>query len=106
VPLPALVFPGPHTLASAHLVPAYPDLRGASEGHPRLWLLLHQKAATDFPAGFLDASRLVEQRQFGGAPTMELTVDCINPKTSGRWRDDAGRAAMGGHWAPARGRVK
>jgi len=75
LPMPVVVFPAADELASAHLVPDYPRLRAASEQHPRLWLVLHQKDATALPAPFLGSLRLVEERKFAAAgPEMRLTV--------------------------------
>jgi hypothetical protein len=70
------VFPPAEDLSSVHLVPEYDHLRRARQGHPRLWLVLHQKNATDLPAPFLEAYRKVGGDSFtGGEPSMNLTVE-------------------------------
>jgi hypothetical protein len=82
VPLPAVVFPGADEMASAHLVPRYPLLKNASEGHPRLWLVLHQKDASALPPQFLEPYRLVEERKFTGvSPEMSVTVALYQTKS-------------------------
>lgn len=72
---PTVVFPEAGDIASVHLVPDPARLRKASEGHPRLWVVLHQKSTEDLPASFLDSYRRIDQDVFPGMPTMDVTVE-------------------------------
>ena len=81
-PLPEVLFPGPDELASAHLVPKEAALVQASEGHPRLWLVLHQKEATDLPPRLLAPYVLVEEKDFtASVPQLKLKVALYARKT-------------------------
>jgi 4-amino-4-deoxy-L-arabinose transferase-like glycosyltransferase len=74
-PLPEVLFPGPGELASAHLVPNGEVLAAASQGHKRLWLVLHQKEAGDLPVRLLAPYTLVEEKDFtGNVPELKLKV--------------------------------
>jgi mannosyltransferase len=74
-PLPTVVFPRAGDLASRHLVAPYALFRGASETHPRLWVVFHQRDLTPLPKPFPEPYRLVEEKTFSSIrPEMRVSV--------------------------------
>jgi mannosyltransferase len=75
ITMPTIIFPEEKDLSSVHLVPNYERLRKASAGHPRLWVVLHQKEPKDLPAPFLDMYNKTEVKVFAGSvPNMSVSV--------------------------------
>jgi hypothetical protein len=85
ISLPTVVFPEEKDLSSVHLVPDYEQLKRASAGHPRLWVVLHQKESNDLPAPFLDMYSKIETKVFAtNSPLMNVVVELYKVKETQR----------------------